>query len=305
MNNASIADANPGNWVTRYLPEAAQPFAQLMRLDRPIGWWLLVIPCWWGQGLAHVASGTSINWFYALLFLVGAVVMRGAGCVINDILDRRIDAQVERTRNRPIASGRVSVSAALVFLVVLLMIGLAVLTQFNWFTIMLGFLIVPVVAIYPLMKRITYYPQIVLGIAFNWGAVIGWTAVQGVLAPAPWFLYAGAIFWTLGYDTIYAHQDKDDDAVVGVYSTALKFGDVTPVLLLVVYGFTLALAGLAFWMSGGAWAFLGLGMAFFHGAWQIARFDADDPKLCLKLFKSNRTFGLLVLSGLVLDILLT
>ncbi len=300
-----IADAVPQHWSLRLLPASMVPFAQLMRLDRPIGWWLLLLPCWWGQGLAHAATGTPINWHYAVLFLVGSIVMRGAGCVINDILDRKIDAQVERTRNRPIASGRISVAMALAFLAVLLCIGLLVLVQFDTSTIFAGFLIVPIVAIYPLMKRITYYPQIVLGIAFNWGVIVAWMAVAGAISLAPLLMYAGAIVWTLAYDTIYAHQDKEDDAIVGVYSTALKFGEGTVLLLVVCFGSALALIGAAQWLAGGSWAFSGLVAGFFHAAWQVARFDADNPKLCLKLFTSNRTFGLTILSGLLLDIFLT
>jgi 4-hydroxybenzoate polyprenyltransferase len=298
---ARIADAIPGHWVTRFLPSAIQPFAQLMRLDRPIGWWLLLLPCLWGQALAHVATGTRFNWILAILFLIGAIVMRGAGCVVNDILDRKIDAKVERTRHRPIASGRVSVTAALVFLVLLLLCGLAVLLQFNINTIALGFMIVPIVGVYPLMKRFTHYPQIVLGIAFNWGVLVGWSAVVGSVSIAPILLYIGSVFWTFGYDTIYAHQDKQDDAIVGVYSTALKFGDKTPIVLIVSFGVMIVLTVCAMLAVGGRFGFIGVAAAALHAAWQVARFDGDDPKICLNVFKSNRTFGLLILAGIFMD----
>jgi 4-hydroxybenzoate polyprenyltransferase len=301
-SDRQIADAQPGNWVQRYLPSGFLPYAQLMRLDRPIGCWLLLLPCWWGLALAHVAAGTRLNWWYGFLFLAGAIVMRGAGCVVNDIMDRDIDAKVERTRNRPIPSGRVSVASAAAFLVALLLIGLVVLLQFNWFTIVLALCSMPIVAVYPLMKRVTSYPQVVLGLAFNWGALVGWTAISGSLSLAPLLLYVAAIFWTLAYDTIYAHQDKEDDAIVGVYSTALRFGEKTPILLIVCFGLFICLAGAAFWIVGGFWSLISLIPAILHAAWQIARFDGDESALCLKLFKSNRTFGLIILTGLLLDI---
>jgi 4-hydroxybenzoate polyprenyltransferase len=201
-----VADATPGNWVERLVPGAALPYAQLMRLDRPIGWWLLLIPCWWGLALAVIAHGPAREYFrYAALFLAGAIVMRGAGCVINDLMDRKIDAQVARTRARPLPSGRVSPRQALVFLAVLLAIGLAILLQFNRATVFLGLFSVTVIAVYPLMKRVTYWPQLVLGLAFNWGALLGWTAVTERLQWPAVVLYAAGIFWTLAYDTIYAH----------------------------------------------------------------------------------------------------
>jgi len=285
------------------LPAALLPYAQLMRLDRPIGWWLLLLPCWWGLALAMISNGPArIHLWYGLLFLAGAIFMRGAGCVINDLADRNFDAQVERTRNRPLPSGRVSVRNALVFLGILLLLGLAVLLQFNAYTIVTGLLSTAIVAIYPFMKRITHWPQAVLGLAFNWGALVGWTAVTGSLAAAPIALYLGGIFWTLAYDTIYAHQDKDDDILIGVKSTALMFGESTRLWLIAF--FSLALAALAAAVAlagGGAAAYAGVAFAACHAIWQCRAFDGNDSALCLKLFKANRTFGLLILFGLLLD----
>ncbi len=300
MINASIADAEPQNWVTRFLPEAAQPFAQLMRLDRPIGWWLLLIPCWWGLALAHIAQRTRPDMWLAFLFFAGAVIMRGAGCTLNDVIDRNIDAKVERTRHRPIPSGRITVPAALVFLVVQLLAGLVILLQFNGETIVLAILSLAIVAVYPFMKRITYYPQVILGLAFNWGALLGWTALQQDLASAPFLLYVAGICWTLAYDTIYAHQDKEDDALVGVMSTALKFGPATPQYLVVFFTFAIVFILASFVLADASWpAYVAIACAGLHAAWQVNAFNGNDPKLCLKLFKANRTFGLIILLGLI------
>ena len=204
-----------------------QPYALLMRLDRPIGWWLLLLPGWWAIVLASggVMNMNIKSWALMAAFLIGAVVMRGAGCVVNDIWDRDLDKMVERTRERPLASGAVSVKQAAAFLSLLLMIGAAILLSMNMLTIMLGLLSLPLIALYPAMKRITYWPQLFLGLTFNFGALMGWAAVTGELSAAPLFLYLGGIFWTIGYDTIYAHQDKEDDALAGIKSTALKFGN--------------------------------------------------------------------------------
>lgn len=299
-----VADAAPGNWVERLLAPSALPYAQLMRLDRPIGWWLLLIPCWWGLALAANAVGPrrEILWF-AALFLIGAITMRGAGCVINDIMDRNFDAQVERTRSRPLPSGRVSLRGAIAFLTILLLIGLVILLQFNHLTVYTGLASLVIVAIYPLMKRITYWPQAVLGLAFNWGALVGWTAATGSFAAPAIALYLSGIFWTLAYDTIYAHQDKDDDILIGVKSTALKFGTSTRPWLAAF--FTLSLACLvlaAHWVDAGWPTYLGIAAAAIHAVWQCRTFDDTNAALCLQLFKSNRTYGLLVLSGLLVDL---
>jgi 4-hydroxybenzoate polyprenyltransferase len=300
-----IADAKPVNWVERYLPAGLLPYAQLMRLDRPIGWWLLLLPCWWSLSLGQISSGGGMpNLWHASLFLVGALVMRGAGCTLNDLADQKFDAMVERTKNRPLASGRISRLQALIFLFALSLVGLVILLQFNWFSIVTGAASLLIVAVYPFMKRITHWPQFILGLAFNWGALIGWTATHASLSLAPLALYAGGIFWTLGYDTIYAHQDKEDDIMIGVKSTALLFGENTKPWLGGFFGAALALMAIALWQAGaGPASFLGLAAAALHAAWQTSAFDHANSNQCLKLFKSNRTFGLLFLAGLLLDTL--
>src|SRR5207302_1479129 len=199
----------------------------LARLDRPIGSWLLLLPCWWSVALAAVHARDEVNVGQLLLFFVGAFAMRGAGCTWNDIVDRDLDARVERTRSRPIPSGQVSVASAAAFLVLQALVGLAVLLQFNPFTIFVGLASLLVVAVYPFMKRITYWPQIVLGLAFSWGALMGWPAAFGRLDLPALLLYGGSIAWVIGYDTIYAHQDREDDALIGIKSTALLFGPRT------------------------------------------------------------------------------
>ncbi len=301
----AISDAAQNNWVDRFLPEIAKPYARLMRLDRPIGWWLLLLPCWWGMVLAQIAAGGGMpNLWFGFLFLIGAIVMRGAGCTLNDIADRDFDAAVARTKSRPIPAGQVSVRAAWIFLLVLLLIGLVVLLQFNWPTVWLGISSLVIVAIYPLMKRITYWPQIVLGLAFNWGALVGWSAVMGSVSTAPLILYAGGVFWTLAYDTIYAHQDKEDDILIGVKSTALKLGDATPQWLIGFFGLAILCFGFAMRLAGaGNIAFIGLGFAAAHAAWQIKNFRGDDPLQCLYLFKQNRIFGFIILATLLIDCL--
>ncbi len=301
-----IPDATRGNWVDRLLPYALKPYAQLARLDRPIGWWLLLLPCWWSLALASGAFGhTFPSPWYALLFLIGAVVMRGAGCTYNDIVDRDIDAAVARTRTRPIPSGRVSRSAAMGFLVLQALIGLAVLLQFDRFSIALGLCSLAPVAIYPFMKRITNFPQLVLGLSFSWGALMGWSAVFGRLDPPAFLIYAAAILWTFAYDTIYAHQDREDDALIDLGSTARYFERSTPKLLTVCYGAAVLLLGTAFYLADAKIAaFVGLAGFARHLAWQVEKFDADDGALCLRLFKSNRDAGLILTAGLVVDGLL-
>ncbi len=304
--NTGIADAAPDNWVTRYLPEKAKPYAQLMRLDRSIGWWLLLLPCWWGLALAHMAQGTTPNFWYAFMFFAGAVIMRGAGCTVNDIVDRNIDAKVERTRQRPLPSGRITTKAALAFLVVQLLAGLVILLQFNRYTVVLAICSLAIVAIYPFMKRVTYFPQVILGLAFNWGALLGWTTIHESLSVAPILLYVAGIFWTLGYDTIYAHQDKEDDVLIGVKSTALKFGSATPRYLIAFFTIALTLILASCGLVGATWpVYVALAAAALHAAWQVKTFKGDDSKLCLKLFKANRTFGLIILFGLLTGLFLT
>jgi 4-hydroxybenzoate polyprenyltransferase len=299
-----IADAKRGSFV-EVLPVGWIPFAQMMRLDRPIGWWLLLLPCWWGLLLAQLTNGEhQPNWRMALLFLVGAVVMRAAGCIINDLADRDIDAKVERTRNRPLASGQVSVTAALVLLALLLAIGLAILLQFNRFTVVTGIASLLIVAVYPLMKRVTYYPQVVLGLAFNWGALVGWTAIRGAIEWPAIILYFGGISWTMAYDTIYAHQDKEDDAIVGVKSTALKFGDSSIYWLAGFFALALVLIDASLWQIKAPWpAHAGVFAAAVQALWQLMNFNGNDSARCLKLFRANRIFGLLIVGGLLIGLM--
>lgn len=305
MNQTSqILDAVKGSWVA-LLPDALQPYAQLMRLDRPIGWWLLLLPCWWGLVLAQISAGGGLpNFKYAALFLVGAIVMRGAGCTLNDIVDRNIDAAVERTKQRPIPAGLVSVSQALAFLATQLLIGLIIILQFNRLTIATAIASLAIVAVYPFMKRITYWPQFVLGLAFNWGALLGWVALQNGFSAPAFCLYAGGILWTLGYDTIYAHQDKDDDALIGVKSTALKFGDATPYWLSMFFAGALVLIDLSLWLVNAPLpAHVGIAGASLHAVWQVVRFDGNNSARCLQLFRANRMFGLIVLGGMLIGCL--
>ncbi len=297
----SVPDAVPDHWAERLLPTRIRPYARLMRLERPVGWWLLLLPGWQAIVLAAVATrrGLSALDLKAMaLFLVGAIVMRGAGCVYNDIVDRDIDALVARTRARPIPSGQVSVRAAALFLILLLLAGFVILVQFNTVTILLGAASLLLVAIYPHMKRHTYWPQVFLGLAFNWGAILGWAAVRGTVETPALALYAAGIFWTLAYDTIYAHQDRDDDLVAGVKSTALKLGEATPRWLAAFFAASLLLLALAGWLAAAPWPwYAGVLAAGLHALWQLKTLDIHDPHTCLKLFRANRDFGLLVLAG--------
>jgi 4-hydroxybenzoate polyprenyltransferase len=302
MSPGSVADATD-NWVDTLAPAWSRPYLRLARLDRPIGSWLLLLPCWWSSALAAVAAharGPSV--LHIALFFIGAFAMRGAGCTWNDIVDRDLDGSVERTRSRPIPSGQVSIRQAAAFLVLQSLIGLAVLLTFNGFTIALGIASLLIVAVYPFMKRITYWPQIVLGLAFSWGALMGWAGAFGRLDLAPLLLYAGSISWVIGYDTIYAHQDRDDDALIGIKSTALLFGPRTKPMLALFYGLAVILIGAA-GAAAGAGIVFALGLIAFaaHLGWQIARLDIRDPDNCLAVFKSDRDAGLILFAGLVLD----
>jgi 4-hydroxybenzoate polyprenyltransferase len=296
-----VADST-GNWVDSHAPAWTRPYLRLARLDRPIGSWLLLLPCWWSLGLAAVQAGEPVNVWHAILFFVGAFAMRGAGCTWNDIVDRDLDGLVERTRSRPIPSGQVSVAAAAAFLGVQALIGLAVLMQVNRFAIATGIASLAIVAVYPFMKRVTYWPQIFLGLAFSWGALMGWAAAFGRLDWPAYLLYAGAISWVIGYDTVYAHQDREDDALIGIKSTALLFRERTKPVLVVCYVLAVMLIAAAGW-SAGAGLIFALGLLAFaaHLAWQIRRLDIDDPALCLAVFKSNRDAGLILFAALVLD----
>lgn len=299
-----VADA-AGNWVDRHAPAWSRPYLRLARADRPIGSWLLLIPCWWSAALAGLADGALPNALHLVLFAIGAVAMRGAGCTWNDIVDRDIDAQVARTRSRPIPSGQVSVGQAKAFLALQLLVGLLVLVSLNTTAILVGLASSGLIIIYPFMKRVTWWPQFFLGLAFSWGALMGWAARFGALDWPAAALYGGSILWVIAYDTIYAHQDRDDDEMVGVKSTARLFGrEHTKLALALLYGGALVLIGWALAMvGGGAAAFAGfLGFAA-HLAWQIRRVDVDDAALCLGLFKSNRDAGLILFAGMVLDVL--
>jgi 4-hydroxybenzoate polyprenyltransferase len=301
---APVADST-GNWVDSTAPSWLQPFLRLARIDRPIGWWLLLLPCWWSTAVAALAQRAP--WpdpKLILLFLIGAIVMRGAGSTWNDILDRKIDAQVERTKSRPIPSGQVSAKAAFVFAILLSFAGLFVLLQMNRFAILTGAASLLIVAVYPLAKRVISMPQFVLGLAFSWGALMGWAAVFGSLDWRPLVLYAGTICWVIGYDTIYAHQDRRDDAIIGVKSSARLFGENTKPALIILYAATVALIALATIFSGGGIVSL-LGLAAFavHLAWQVATLDANNPAYCLMLFRANRDAGLLLFAGLALDVI--
>lgn len=306
-----VADAPSDNWVYRFLPPSAWPYAQLARWDRPIGWQLLMWPCFWSTALAFIADGgTGMGGFwrmlwYLLLFFVGSVAMRGAGCTYNDLVDHKIDAMVARTRSRPLPSGRVSRDQAKIFIAAQAFVGLLVLLQLNGFAIVLALLSLVVVAVYPFAKRVTDWPQAVLGLAFSWGALEGWAAVHHGLAAAAVFLYLASVAWTIGYDTIYAHQDKEDDELVGVRSTARLFGENTRAWLGGLYGGTLVLMVIAFALAGAGFiSFIGLAAAAVLFGWQILTLDIRNGTECLALFKLNSRVGAIIFGGLFLDALI-
>lgn len=302
-NDRTIPDALHGNWVDRFAPLWLQPYLRLARLDRPIGWWLLVLPCWWSAAL--VASYQS-RAFPALsdlvLFFIGAVAMRGAGSTYNDIVDRDLDQRVARTRARPVASGQISVKTASLFCALQCLIGLLILLSFNAFAIGLGFLSMVPVLIYPFMKRITSWPQAVLGLAFSWGALMGWATAEGMLAAPAFWLYGAAVAWTMGYDTIYAVQDIEDDAIAGIRSTALLFGAHTPLAVGVFYVLASLMTIMALISAGAGWvAYASAALFSVHLFQQTIRIRLEDGALALKLFRSNRDAGLLLFAGLALD----
>jgi len=303
-----VADAPSGHWVYRLLPRGAWPYAQLARWDRPIGWQLLLWPCLWSLAMAASAgaqAGAALgdvlpSPYHLALFVIGAIAMRGAGCTYNDLVDQNIDDAVERTRSRPLPSGQVSRKQAWAFLFAQALVGLIVLLQFNAFAILLGIASLGVVAIYPFAKRFTDWPQLFLGLAFSWGALMGWAVTFGTLSLAPLLLYFGSILWVIGYDTIYAHQDKEDDAIVGVRSTARLFGENTKRWLIGLYGGALLFMGVAFALAAVPMpALAGLVAAGAHMARQIRTLDIDNPDQCLILFRSNTMVGLLIFLGLL------
>ena len=304
LPDATVADAPAGNWVDRYAPASWRPYLRLSRADRPVGTWLLLIPCLWALALAAAADpagpGLTDLWLVASS-AVGAFLMRGAGCTWNDLTDRDIDAAVARTRSRPLPSGQVTARQALAWATLQSLLAACILFTYNTTAILLGVASLGLVAIYPFAKRFTWWPQVFLGLAFNWGALLLWAAHQGSLGWPPVLLYAAGIAWTLFYDTIYAHQDREDDAMIGVKSTARLFGDNTrPWLrgfLMLAVGL-MAAAVLAALLPlgrplqlalalGGVWGF------GWHMAWQLVRLDTNDPARCLMLFRSNRDAGLI------------
>jgi 4-hydroxybenzoate polyprenyltransferase len=303
----SVADAPADNWVDRFAPEFAQPYLRLARIDRPIGTWLLLFPCWWSLALAEVSEGHPYPNLVSLgLFAIGALVMRGAGCAYNDFVDQEYDARVKRTASRPIPSGQVASDAALLFAGALSCVGFLVLICFNLYTIILGVASLVLVAVYPFMKRFTHWPQAVLGLAFNWGALMGWASVKGSLALPPLLLYVGSVLWTIGYDTIYAHQDSEDDLMLGLKSTALTFGERTPAWVGGFYAGALVL-----WVAAGYLAgthlifFFGVALVTLQLAWQVSTLDIHDASNCLRRFRSNRDVGAAIFIALVIDMLLS
>ena len=302
----TVADAYDGNWVDRLAPPAARPYLRLSRADRPIGTWLLLIPCWWGIALAALADAPrAFDLWLALGCAGGAFLMRGAGCTWNDVSDRDFDAQVARTRSRPIPSGQVTVRQALGWMVAQALLAAAILLTFGPLAIALGIASLGLVAIYPFAKRFTWWPQVFLGLAFNWGAVLGWAAHAGHLSATPVLLYAAGIAWTLFYDTIYAHQDTEDDALIGVRSTARLFGDRSRLWLAGFLAATLALLALAIGLAvppGPArWiALLAVPLMGGHMGWLLRGVDLRDPASCLAAFRRCRDSGLLALGPLVL-----
>lgn len=282
-------------WVGR-LPPRLRDLALLARWDRPIGTWLLLLPCWWGVALAPAVPDP---WLF-LLFAIGAVAMRGAGCTVNDLADREFDRMVERTRNRPLAAGRIGTAGAVAFFLAQSLVGIWVLTQLRVEAAIVALLSIPLIFVYPFMKRVTWWPQAFLGITFNWGALVGWTAVTGSLAAPAVLLYAAGFFWTLGYDTVYAHQDKDDDLLVGVKSTALRLGDRSRAWIGAFYTATVLLLAAAAWTAGLAWPVWPLLLVpAAMLAWQVATVDFDDRVSCLRHFRFHRDVGLAVLAALL------
>jgi 4-hydroxybenzoate polyprenyltransferase len=302
---STVPDARPGNWVERLAPAGARPYLRLARFDRPIGSWLLLFPCWWSLALAEHASGRALPSLWLMgLFFVGSFVMRGAGCTWNDIVDRDFDAGVARTRNRPIPSGQVSVPQAVAFGVGLCLIGLLVLLQLNTTAIVLSISSLALVALYPFAKRFTYWPQLVLGLTFKWGALVGWTAARGTIEIPALLLYAGCVLWTIGYDTIYAHQDKEDDLAMGLKSTAIRFGENTRLWITGFYAAAMLLWGAAFAVAGmspGVIPLMGFLTAGTVLGWQVLTLDSTDPTNCLTRFKSNREVGWIILATITAD----
>lgn len=300
-----VADAVAGHWADHWAPRGWRPYLRLARIERPIGWWLLVLPCWWSAALAATADDRLFpDPVHLLLFLIGAVAMRGAGSTYNDIADRDLDGRVERTRSRPLPSGQIGTRAAAAFLVAQALVGLCVLLQFNGTAILVGIASLAPVAIYPFMKRVMPMPQAVLGLAFSWGALMGWVALFGRLDPPAFWLYAGTIAWVIGYDTIYAVQDIEDDELAGISSSARLFGSRLITAVGVCYAAAVLLMVPALWFAGaGLLGWLGLALFAGHLARQVMRLEPRDGLSALKLFRSNRNAGLILFAGLAADCL--
>ncbi len=293
----STTDIRTNNWIEKLLPISVHPYSRLARLDRPIGTWLLLFPCLFGAGLA---SKGLPDIGLLILFVLGAVTMRGAGCTINDIVDRDFDKQVSRTASRPLPAGTISVTGAIVFLSCQLIIGFLVLIQFNLITIYIGMASIPIIIAYPFTKRITYWPQFFLGLAFNWGALLGWTSVNSELGWPAIFLYMGGIAWTIGYDTIYGHQDRQADKIIGLKSSSLRLGSNTKPWLFSFFLAATILFGVAGWLAALSWVFyLGLAIGLLHFIWQVLTLDINSPLSCQTRFKSNRDYGVILFLAIV------
>lgn len=303
-SDGKVADAVRGNWVDTLAPAVTRPYLRLSRADRPIGTWLLLLPCWWGLSLAVASDPSTFSTYDIWLFVscgAGAFLMRGAGCTWNDITDRDLDGAVTRTASRPIPSGQVSVKGAVAWMVIQALLALAILLTYNWTAIALGVASCALVCIYPFAKRFTWWPQVFLGLAFNWGALLVWTAHTGSLSLAPVLLYVGGIAWTLFYDTIYAHQDREDDALIGIKSTARLFGEHTKTWLRGFAALTICLLGAGVLVAllprenipALVIAIAGLWAMGWHLSWQLIQLDINDSDKCMRLFRSNRNAGLI------------
>jgi 4-hydroxybenzoate polyprenyltransferase len=291
------SDITSRSWVDAYVPIYMRPYFKLARYDRPIGMWLLLFPSLWGLAFAGASLPPSK---YLFLYCIGAILMRGAGCTYNDIVDQKYDQQVNRTRTRPLVMGEINLWQALIFLVLQLVLAFCILLLLPKLTIVLGTISVLLVMIYPWMKRFTYWPQAFLGITFNWGILMGWSTITGRISWASISLYLGGIFWTIGYDTIYAHQDKHDDALIGVKSTALKFANHSRLFIALCYTITL----ISFYIAGNIthqpWFYnLGIGVILLHFVWQIFTVDLETPAECLRKFKSNKWIGGVLLATIL------
>ena len=299
--DSPASDIPIDSWVDRFMPQTCRPYIRLARFDRPIGTWLLLFPCWWSIAMAWSEWKTAPEVFYLFVaFGIGALTMRGAGCTYNDIVDRNFDALVARTKNRPLPSGQVTVRRAIIFLIALLAVGFCILISLKPYAIMLGSASLLLVFTYPLMKRVTYWPQFFLGLTFNWGALLGWAAVRNDLAAPAIILYVGGVFWTLGYDTIYAHQDRQDDPKAGVKSTARRLGLGSKPWLYAFYAVAVTLFAFVGNIGNFTWPyFVGLSLGAAQLIWQVWNVDINNPRDCLSKFKSNRYFCWLFLGGII------